>query len=124
MNRSGEVLPGLLGRFKIAESNLLVVCDTLDLPVGRARIKRAGSSAGHGGLKSIITHLGSENFARCYIGIGRPSSGKVIDYVLTTPSQSESAEIDRCLIQASEAIDIISRDGIEAGLQRFNNACS
>ena len=108
----------------MTKENLLVICDTLDLPVGKARIKRSGSSAGHGGLKSIISRIGTDVFARCYIGIGRPTGASIIEYVLATPSQSDTADIDRCIAHACDAIEVISRDGFETGLQQFNTACS
>ncbi len=83
MNLSGKAVSALLKKFKGAASDLLVVCDDLDLELGRMKIRPSGSSGGHRGLLSIIEHLGTQNFSRLRIGIGRPKNSKdAADYVL------------------------------------------
>lgn len=80
MNASGKVLKHFPG---IEASDIIVICDQLDLPPGMIRIRKGGSSAGHNGLKSLIEHLGSGEFIRIYVGIGRPKEGvSVVDHVL------------------------------------------
>jgi PTH1 family peptidyl-tRNA hydrolase len=75
MNNSGSVVPRILSRFSLSLEDLLVICDTMDLPPGVLRLKMRGSSAGQKGLHSIISVLGTGDFMRLYIGIGRPGAG-------------------------------------------------
>ena len=80
MNASAKVLKHFSG---IEASDIIVICDQLDLPPGMIRIRKGGSSAGHNGLKSLIEHLGNGEFIRIYVGIGRPKEGvSVVDHVL------------------------------------------
>jgi PTH1 family peptidyl-tRNA hydrolase len=104
MNRSGEVVPRILSRFSLGPENLLVLCDTMDLPPGALRLKMRGSSAGQKGLKSIISFLGTEDFMRIYIGVGRPAPGAdVISHVLGEPGAPEAAAIARAAALAAQA---------------------
>ncbi|MGM0846985.1 MAG: aminoacyl-tRNA hydrolase [Bacillota bacterium] len=83
MNLSGESIIPLMNYFDINEEDLLVIYDDLDLPVGKVRLRQKGSPGGHNGMKSIIAHLGTQQFNRIRVGIDRPPSGmKVPDYVL------------------------------------------
>jgi PTH1 family peptidyl-tRNA hydrolase len=83
MNLGGQAVSALLKKFKSSPEDLLVVCDDLDLELGRMKIRPSGSSGGHRGLVSIIEHLGTQNFSRLRIGIGRPkNSNDAADYVL------------------------------------------
>ena len=115
MNRSGEILGGLLRYAKGDLRDLVVVCDTLDLPPGSCRLKTRGSSAGHRGLESIIRSSGSHEFLRLYIGIGRPairrpasgrpaSKSEVIDHVLGEFSPVEQSLIDRSFQKAERGV--------------------
>jgi len=115
MNRSGEILGGLLRHTKGDLGDLVVVCDTLDLPPGSCRLKTRGSSAGHKGLESIIRCSGSHEFLRLYIGIGRPavrrpavrraaSKREVIDHVLGEFSPAEQNLIDRSFQKAEKGV--------------------
>lgn len=107
MNRSGAILGHLLKRVKGVVDELVIVCDNLDLPPGGCRLKLKGSSGGQRGLASVTEALGSSQFKRLFIGVGRPSSGiSVIDHVLGNPSgeerslvlQSVQAAIDGLLL--------------------------
>lgn len=103
MNKSGEVLARLLRKTRTNSSNLLVICDNLDLPPGRIRIRNGGSDAGHNGLKSVIRFLGTGDFLRIYIGIGRPQADvSVIDHVLGIPENQQL--INYGIKLASEAV--------------------
>lgn len=99
MNLSGEAVRPLMDYFKISTADLLVIYDELDLPLGKIRLRYKGSSGGHNGLKSIIRHLGTEEFNRIRLGIGRPESGaSIIDYVLS-PFPKEEMEIVRAMVE-------------------------
>lgn len=85
MNRSGEIIPSLLEKFKLTNSNLVIIVDNLDINKGFLKFKLRGSDGGHNGLKSINECLGTTEYKRLFIGIGRPVKGEsVSDYVLST----------------------------------------
>ncbi len=117
MNSSGLALPGLV---KDTDS-LMVICDQMDLPPGKVRIKTKGGSAGHNGLKSIISVYGSP-FIHVYIGIGHPGDGDVINHVLSPFSDEEKKLIDDVVERAAEAvIDILDGKDINEVIQRVNS---
>ena len=90
MNRSGQAVGKVARYYKLLPEEILVVHDELDFDVGVLRLKKDGGHAGHNGLRDIIAHLGSKEFYRLRIGIGRPSVGKVVaDFVLSNPSKNE-----------------------------------
>ncbi len=121
MNRSGLVLPRLMSRYHAGPEKLLVVCDNLDLEVGRIRLKRGGGTAGHNGLKSVVAETESTEFYRLYIGIGRPSQGvSVVEHVLGSPSEHEGQELETACRRAGEII----RDAIEGDLGQVMNDCN
>jgi len=82
MNLSGEAMERMARFYKVPPENILVIYDDLDLPVGRIRLRPEGGSGGHKGMQSIIEHLGSNGFPRLRVGIGRPTHGDPVDYVL------------------------------------------
>lgn len=105
MNNSGHIIYPLKKKYQLTRENLVVVCDNLDLAPGECRIKSGGGSAGHNGLASIIQYLGSNDFLRIYIGIGRPPyRGDVVAHVLGVPSDSEKKEIEDGIDRAAEAV--------------------
>ncbi len=109
MNRSGLAVRRLLRRHRTAPEGLLVVCDTLDLPPGRLRLRAGGSSAGHNGLKSIISELGTSDFLRLYVGIGRPATRDgVVDYVLQSFSPEEATQLKKSISAAANAVEALS----------------
>lgn len=114
MNQSGLILDSL----HLIEPPL-VVYDDLDLEIGKIRIRPSGSAGGHNGVKSIIEHLGTQNFPRIRIGIG-PKNCDAIEYVLGSFSDKEFSIIDRVLDYAVEAAIVIFRDGIEVAMNKFN----
>jgi PTH1 family peptidyl-tRNA hydrolase len=90
MNRSGQSVGKIVRYYKLMPEEILVVHDELDFDVGNIKLKNGGGHAGHNGLKDIIAHLGSREFYRLRIGVGRPVAGKAVaDYVLTSPSKDE-----------------------------------
>ncbi|MGR8979379.1 MAG: aminoacyl-tRNA hydrolase [Gammaproteobacteria bacterium] len=90
MNRSGQSVAAVSRYYKLQSDEILVVHDELDFNVGAIKLKKNGGHAGHNGLRDIIAHLGSNDFYRLRIGIGRPPAGKAVaDFVLSAPSKSE-----------------------------------
>jgi len=121
MNASGMVLPHILARLRLDAGNLLVICDTLDLPAGALRVKTKGSSAGQRGLESVIRVLGTENFLRIYIGIGRPAAGcDVIPHVLGEPAGEEAAAIEHAARKAAAAALRLGATAVEGVMNEFN----
>ena len=122
MNSSGDAVGNLSRRFNIAPEEIMVISDDLDLPVGRIRLRRGGSDGGHNGLKSIIAGLGSANFMRLRIGIGRPEPGKTIDYVLTGFSGNELTQFQESIATAVEAVRCTLSAGLANAMNRYNAA--
>ena len=125
MNNSGEAVCYLAERFKAEADDLIVIHDDLDLPLGRIRIRQGGSAGGHNGIKSIIGCLGSPNFIRVRIGIGRPQetedkSSEVIDYVLGGFSKEEKEVINPAIARVNEALEMLITDGLQAAMNKYN----
>lgn len=108
MNRSGQAVGAVAGYFRIAPAAILVAHDELDLPAGAVRLKEGGGHGGHNGLRDVAAHLGTSDFARIRLGIGRPGPGRdPIDYVLERPRAEERGLIDDAIEQVldwSEAV--------------------
>jgi peptidyl-tRNA hydrolase, PTH1 family len=120
MNRSGEVLPRLLKRAGVESEAAVVMCDNLDLPAGRLRMKRGGGTAGHRGLASIVDALGHGNFLRLYIGIGRPEDGDVIAHVLGSPPEAERELYAEVISRAADAVLSLRRQPPEQVMNELN----
>jgi len=127
MNLSGNPVACLVRKHDITLSDLLVIYDDLDLPLGKIRLRQSGSSGGHKGMNSIISALGSEGFPRIRVGIGRPQSEEqsisedaIVNYVLSDFSRQEEAIVKPVIATVSEAIDYFLTQGIEAAMSKFN----
>ena len=122
MNESGRAVGPLVRRFRIGDlSNLVVVHDELDLPVGRLKVKTGGGIAGHKGLRSIRAHLHSDAFTRMRIGVGRPdATPQGGDYVLKRPGRAERAGLEATVERAVDAIEHFLDHGLESTMNRFN----
>jgi PTH1 family peptidyl-tRNA hydrolase len=121
MNVTGAPLKGLLRHYQLTPDDLILVHDDLDLEPGRLRIKQAGGHGGHNGLKSVIETLGTSQFVRVKIGIGRPAPGQdSADYVLETVTKEELEVIEPCLERAVDALEVLIHRGIEAAMNQFN----
>jgi PTH1 family peptidyl-tRNA hydrolase len=121
MNESGRSIAAAARFFKVPVESVLVVHDDVDLEEGRLQARLGGGLAGHNGLRSIAQVLGSQEFLRLRIGVGRPGRGdrrSVADYVLA-PFAPE-ADVDRLVSRSAEAVETIVRDGLDAAQQRFN----
>lgn len=123
MNLSGQSVSSLMRFYKLPLENLLVIHDDLDLPLGTIRLRPSGGSAGQKGLNSIIQQLGTQNFARLRIGIGRPP-GRMdpADYVLQNFSNEEQEMLTMVLGRAEEAVQGFLHLGLEQTMSRFNGA--
>lgn len=121
MNLSGPPLKGLLREFKLTPDDLIVIHDDLDLEPGRMRIKLAGGHGGHNGIKSIVESLGTPQFVRLKIGIGRPAPGQdSADYVLSPVPSQERATWEPCLERAVDALECLIHRGPEVAMNQFN----
>ncbi len=106
MNRSGQSARAAIDFYKLQRSDVLVVCDDLNLPLGRLRFRPGGSAGGQKGLADIIQHLGSDDFARLRVGIGStPAGWDAADFVLSRFSATERAVIDSAIERAAQGID-------------------
>jgi len=123
MNLSGEAVSECLSKFKVALDQVLIVHDDLDLPYGTLRLKNGGGAGGHKGIKSTIDKLGTGDFYRLKIGIGRPEdSNHVVDYVLEKFSSSERKDLPETIIQAASAILDFVDNGFHFAANRYNES--
>jgi PTH1 family peptidyl-tRNA hydrolase len=119
MNVSGPPLRAAMRQTEAdPSSDLLVVADDVDLPLGRIRLRREGSAGGHNGLRSIIATFGSDEFNRLRIGVGR--SGDTSGHVLATFMPDERELADEMIATAADAVERWLRDGIDAAMNAFN----
>jgi PTH1 family peptidyl-tRNA hydrolase len=127
VNLSGDPVACLVRKHDIPLSDLLVIYDDLDLPLGKIRLRQNGGSGGHKGMNSIISALASEDFPRIRVGIGRPqvegqsmSEDAIVNYVLSDFSPQEEAIVKPVIATVSETIDCFLTQGIEAAMSKFN----
>jgi PTH1 family peptidyl-tRNA hydrolase len=121
MNESGRPIAGLVRWYKQPPSNLVVVHDELDIPFGEVRVKSGGGTAGHNGLGSIVNHLGTKDFVRIRVGIGRPPGAKgAVGHVLNGFSAGERKELPFVLGEAADAVEAIVAHGVERAMNEFN----
>ena len=121
MNNSGSPVREALRETGSSPSDLLVVCDTLDLSPGNCRLRLRGSSGGQKGLESIIAALGTDEFMRLTVGIGRPSHrGKVVGHVLSAPDHHEAGLIDEGVAKAAEAVIALVEQGAQKVMNDYN----
>lgn len=128
VNRSGEAVGALMRSRNLSPPALLVIYDELDLPLGQLRVRARGSHGGHNGLKSIISAIGSTDFPRIRIGIGRPlvdgqpttDPEHVAAYVLSPPTPEQRELLEAAVARAADAVVCILREGVEAAMNQFN----
>ncbi len=119
MNKSGIAVAALVEQFGVPLSQLCVIYDDIHLEIGRLRIRQKGSHGGQKGMKSIIHHLGTNQFPRLRIGIGEPI-GDLTDYVLTEFSETEAIEIQSTIHRAVDAIETFVTTDILTAMNQFN----
>ncbi|MDQ7787637.1 MAG: aminoacyl-tRNA hydrolase [Thermodesulfovibrionales bacterium] len=120
MNASGPVIREMFRKYPAGVETLIVLHDDLDMDTGKIRIRKTGSSGGHRGVESIITNIGSKDFIRVKIGIGRGRDIPSEEYVLRKFTRQEIHWIKEALIVAADAISMIVSNGVERAMNRFN----
>ncbi|MEN9518136.1 MAG: hypothetical protein RLZZ381_724 [Cyanobacteriota bacterium] len=121
MNRSGQSVRAVTDWYKVESRSVLVIYDDMDLPVGRLRMRLSGSAGGHNGMKSIIAHLGSQEFPRLRIGIGKSDGEKTtISHVLGKFAPEEAKAIEEILYISVKAVELSLKQGIEQSMNRYN----
>ena len=122
MNDSGVAVRDILERAAIGIEQLLILVDDIHLDVGRMRFRRSGSDGGHNGLSSVIGELSDEGFARARLGVGKAPLGvSQIDHVLGRFPACEHSVVDAMIERVAEAVRTWCGDGVEIGMNRFNN---
>ncbi len=122
MNLSGEAVAEAARFYKLPPDHVLIISDDVDLPVGRLRLRKGGSAGGHNGLKSVIQHLGTDQFPRLRLGVGakpRPDYD-MVDWVLSRFQGEDKQRVDEAVLRAADAVECLLRDGIEKAMNRFN----
>jgi PTH1 family peptidyl-tRNA hydrolase len=123
MNVSGEAVGALVRYYRVALPDLLVVCDDVNLPLGRLRARAVGSEGGHNGLRSIAQHLGTTEYARLRVGVGRGDDRRdLADHVLARFEPDEQPGIEAAIARAADAVEMWTRDGLVKMMNIFNRA--
>ena len=122
MNLSGEAVRGLVDYYKVdPESELLIIYDDISLEPGNIRIRKKGSAGGHNGIKSIIQHLGTQNFQRIKIGVGeKPKNWDLADYVLGRFSKEDRAIVDATMKNVVHAASLIVQGEVDEAMNLYN----
>jgi peptidyl-tRNA hydrolase, PTH1 family len=121
MNLSGWAVREIANFHRLTPADVLVVVDDADLPLGRLRLRTSGSAGGHNGLKSVIQELGTVEFPRLRVGVGR-QAGELKNHVLGRFSTDEKAQIDAAVKRAADAAELFAKENILAAMNRFNAA--
>jgi PTH1 family peptidyl-tRNA hydrolase len=121
MNRSGEAVAHYVQALHLTAQDILVIFDDISLPVGTVRLRKQGGAGGHNGVQSIIDHLGTVAFPRLRFGVGNAfERGEQIDYVLSPFAPGEQEAVDTAIVQATDAVLTMVREGIDTAMNRYN----
>lgn len=121
MNLSGESVRAVIDFYEISpESNIIVIYDDISLNIGQLRIRGKGSAGGHNGIKSIISHLGTDRFNRIKLGVGSDESGNLINHVLGRFGKSDRHVVDEVIEDAAAAAAVIVLEGLDAAMNKYN----
>lgn len=121
MNLSGNSVKEIVDFYKIEKQKIIVIYDDMDIEPGKIKIRKKGSAGGHNGMKSIIQMLGTDEFARIRIGIGRPQyKGDDINYVIGTIPKEETEKLEEGVEKAKEATIEIIKNNIDTAMNKFN----
>ena len=125
MNLSGQAIRSVLDWYKLDPAQVLVIYDDMDLPLGRIRLRLSGSAGGHNGMKSTISHLGTQNFPRLRVGIGAPRSGdrrsETVSHVLGKFAPQEQALVSPVLDLSVKVVECSLKEGVEKAMSLYNN---
>ena len=127
MNLSGQAIRAAADWYKIPAESVLIVYDDMDLPIGKLRMRLAGSAGGHNGMKSTISHLSTDKFPRLRIGIGKPQNDAAknekdtISFVLGKFSSEESQLVEKVLKLVVEAVELSLHQGVEKAMSLYNS---
>jgi len=123
MNLSGEAVGSLARYYKVEVPDLLIVCDDVNLPLGRLRARGSGTEGGHNGLRSVAQHLGTIDYARLRVGVGRGDARRELkDYVLARFDADEHADVEALVARAADAVEMWAMRGLEPMMNLFNRA--
>ena len=121
VNRSGATISYLKARYALPTNKILIVCDDINLPPGKLRLRRKGSAGGHNGIKSVIEAAGSQDFPRLRIGVGRPPEGTgQIEHVIGPMDPGDREVVDEAVERAADAVACLLSEGIDEAMSRFN----
>jgi PTH1 family peptidyl-tRNA hydrolase len=120
MNLSGEAIIAVMNYYKIDIKDVIIIYDDLSLPLGKIRFRENGSSGGHNGIKSIITHLNSENFARIKLGIGPQPPISSEAFVLQNFSNEQLPTVKSIIKQTADAVEFYFQEGLTKTQNKFN----
>lgn len=121
MNLSGDAVAALMRYYDVPAADVLIVVDEADLPFGKLRARARGSAGGHNGLKSIIERLGTTEFSRLRLGVGRADDGrKLSDHVLSIFEPSQRAELESFIARAADAAEMFAAEGILKVMNTYN----
>jgi PTH1 family peptidyl-tRNA hydrolase len=123
MNLSGQCVRQFMDFYRVSPADLLVVCDDINLPLGRLRVRAKGTHGGHNGLRDIQNHLGTTEYARLRIGVDAPDQNAV-EHVLGRFRPSEKAVIDDAVQIAAQAVGLWIREGVQACMNQYNAGTS
>jgi peptidyl-tRNA hydrolase, PTH1 family len=127
MNRSGQAMQAVTSWYKLSQDMVLVIYDDMDLPLGKTRLRLSGSAGGHNGMKSVIAHLGTQNFPRLRIGIGRPKGAVdndesgTVSFVLGRFSARENQIVSLVLQSVVECVEMSLKQGVEKAMNICNS---
>ncbi|MBQ7740242.1 MAG: aminoacyl-tRNA hydrolase [Eubacterium sp.] len=123
MNLSGEAIIQAADYYNIPDENIIVIFDDVSLDVGKTRVRRKGSAGGHNGIKSIISCLGSENFPRIKIGVGKKPAGEsdMVEWVLGEFPKSESENLDKALDNTLGALKLLVKGETDKAMNEYNS---
>lgn len=121
MNNSGQAVQKVASYFKIKEENIMVIVDDIDIEPFTLRIRKKGGPGTHNGMKSIVSHLGSKNFPRIKLGVGKNTNNlDLADFVLSDFPKKDKQDLEECIYLASQAVEEFILNGIEKSMNKYN----
>ncbi|MCI2063012.1 MAG: aminoacyl-tRNA hydrolase [Eubacteriaceae bacterium] len=123
MNLSGESVGEIVRFYKIQPDHVIVIYDDMDIAAGSIRIRKKGSAGSHNGMKSVIMHMGTDEFPRIRIGIGAHEGVDAVDYVIGGFSKEDKEPLERAVMTAAKAVETIISDGIDKAMNMYNGNC-